>query len=193
MLENKARVVDNYFPDWLVDRVSLDCVNMPVTYTNSPYMDFDKARFFGNLLMVDNNWMERLPPWWFLDYFNLCVYNDICKEYNLTNCHRVLLNGQLPGQNGCNHCDSDYEEYLTIIYMASGTSGDTVIVNSRDEDVQRVPFKRGRMVIFNSSIWHRGEAPTEGYRITLGAVYPLKPIHELTKVMSPNQLPNTLK
>tara|TARA_B100000579_G_scaffold361331_1_gene318992 strand:- start:1803 stop:2384 length:582 start_codon:yes stop_codon:yes gene_type:complete len=193
MLENKARVVDNYFPDWLVDRVSLDCVNMPVTYTNSPYKDFNKARFFGNLLMVDNNWMERLPPWWFLDYFNLCVYNDICKEYNLTNCHRVLLNGQLPGQNGCNHCDSDYEEYLTIIYMASGTSGDTVLVNSRDEDVQRVPFKRGRMVIFNSSIWHRGEAPTEGYRITLGAVYPLKPIHELTKVMSPNQLPNTLK
>tara|TARA_B100000287_G_scaffold398632_1_gene416188 strand:+ start:781 stop:1362 length:582 start_codon:yes stop_codon:yes gene_type:complete len=193
MLADKVRIVDNYFPDWMVDRVSLDCVNMPVTYTNSPYMDFDKARFFGNLLMVDNNWMERFPPWWFLDYFNLCVYNDICKEYNLTNCHRVLLNGQLPGQNGCNHCDSDYEEYLTIIYMASGTSGDTVIVNSRDEDIQRVSFKRGRMVIFNSSIWHRGEAPTEGYRITLGAVYPLKPIHELTKVMTPNQLPNTLK
>ena len=45
MLADKARVVDNYFPDWLVDRVSLDCINMPVTYTNSPYMDFDKARF----------------------------------------------------------------------------------------------------------------------------------------------------
>ena len=190
MLEDKARVVDNYFPDWMVERVSLDCINMPVTYTNSPYKDFDKARFFGNLLMVDNNWMERLPPWWFLDYFNLCVYNDICKEYNLTNCHRVLLNGQLPGQNGCNHCDSDYEEYLTIIYMASGTSGDTVLVNSRDEDIQRIPFKMGRMVIFNSSIWHRGEAPTEGYRISLGCVYPLKPIHELT---SPIKLENTLK
>ena len=63
--------------------------------------------------------------------------------------------------------------------MAHGNSGDTVIVNEEGEDVKKVSFKEGRMVIFNSAEYHRGEAPTEGYRVSLGAVYPLKPIQEL--------------
>ena len=81
--------------------------------------------------------------------------------------------------NGCNHCDADSEDYLTIIYMAHGNSGDTVIVDKEGNDVERVSFKEGRMVIFNSAEYHRGEAPESGYRVSLGAVYPLKPIQEL--------------
>ena len=173
-----VKVIDDYFPPWLVDIVSKDTESMPVKYTNSPYADFDKARFFGTMLYLDDKFQD-LPYYWFIDYFNRCIYNDICKELNINHCHRILLNGQLPGQNGCNHCDADSKDYLSIIYMAHGNSGDTVIVNEEGNDVERISFKEGRMVIFNSAEYHRGEAPTEGYRVSLGAVYPLKPIQEL--------------
>ena len=69
--------------------------------------------------------------------------------------------------NGWDHVDSDNEDHLSVIYMGHGTSGDTVIGD------ERVTFKEGRMVMFNSHLVHRGEAPTEGYRVSLGAVYPL--------------------
>ena len=175
------RVVDNYFPDWIVERVSKDLEYFPVTYTNSPYRDFKRCRFFGNMLMEEDQWTVPIERWWFVDYFNMCIYNDICKDLELPgHCHRILLNGQVPGQEGQNHCDSDYEDYLSVIYMGHGNSGATVFVNNEDEDVQRVEFKEGRMVIFNSSLWHRGEGPSEGYRVSLGAIYPLVPIVKLS-------------
>ena len=64
--------------------------------------------------------------------------------------------------------------------MGHGNSGATVFVNNEDEDIQRVEFKEGRMVIFNSMLWHRGEGPSEGYRVSLGAIYPLVPIVKLS-------------
>ena len=51
-------------------------------------------------------------------------------------------------------------------------SGDTVILNE-DNTENRISFKEGRIVTFNSRIIHRGESPIEGYRISLGFVYPL--------------------
>ena len=47
------------------------------------------------------------------------------------------------------------------------------VISDGENDVERVSFKEGRIVIFKSNIWHRGEAPTDGHRVTLGAVYPL--------------------
>ena len=84
----------------------------------------------------------------------------------------AMTNLLLENQNGQNHTDSDSDDYLSIIYMASGNSGDTVISDG-ENDIERVSFKEGRLVIFKSNIWHRGEAPTCGHRVTLGAVYPL--------------------
>jgi hypothetical protein len=180
LIYGKPRIVDDYFPQWMVERVSLDLEYFPVTYTNSPYKDFQRCRFFGNMLMEMDRWTVPIERWWFVDYFNMCIYNDICKDLNLPgHCHRILLNGQVPGQDGHNHSDSDYDTYLTAIYMGHGTSGSTVFVNDRDEDYLDVPFKEGRLVLFNSMIWHRGEGPKEGYRVSLGAVYPMKNLDEL--------------
>ena len=59
------RVVDNYFPDWMVKWVSNDLENFPVTYTNSPYKDFTRSRFFGNMLMYEDRWTVAQERWWF--------------------------------------------------------------------------------------------------------------------------------
>ena len=45
--KDEITIVDDYFPRWMVDKVSKDLEFMPVRYNNSPYADFDKARFFG--------------------------------------------------------------------------------------------------------------------------------------------------
>ena len=166
-----VKVIDNYFPQFIVDDVSQATQKMPVAYTNSPYRHFHLARFFGAMLYNEDKFAD-VGFYWFVDYFNRCIMNDVCKDLSITNCHRILLNLQLENQNGQNHTDSDSDDYLSIIYMASGNSGDTVISDG-ENDIERVSFKEGRLVIFKSNIWHRGEAPTEGHRVTLGAVYPL--------------------
>ena len=178
-MHKDVRVIDDYFPQWMVDEVSQDVLFLPVTYSNSPYAVFEKARFFGNMLMEENLWKVPGDRWWFADYLNLSIMRDILKDYNIPGCYRILLNGQTPGQDGDNHTDSDSDKYTSVIYHAHGTSGDTVFVNAANEDVERVSFKPGRLVIFNSSIWHRGEAPKDGYRVSLGCVYPHVPISEL--------------
>ena len=161
-------VIDNYFPDWLVKNVSQDLELYPVTYTNSSNLNgFEyPTTFFGNTLLVDDN-LTGNNNWWFISYFNQCIYNDICKKYNINHCVRILLNGQVPTLNGTFHRDADNKEYLSVIYMGHGTSGDTVF------ETEKVSFKEGRLVIFNANTLHRGDAPTEGYRVSLGAVYPL--------------------
>ena len=60
--------------------------------------------------------------------------------------------------------------------MGHGNSGNTVF----EDDV--VKWKLGRLVIFNSSVIHRGEGPESGYRVSLGAVYPSVPIKQLTAI-----------
>ena len=74
--------------------------------------------------------------------------------------------------HGLNHDDSDEDNYQSAIYMAHGNSGDTVVLNE-DNTENIIPFKEGRIVTFNSNIIHRGESPKDGYRVSLGFVYPL--------------------
>ena len=171
--KGKISVIDDYFPSWLVNQVSMELECMPVRYTNSPYANFDKARFFGAMLMEHDQYKD-IPPWWFIEYFNQCMYNDVAKLWTVGHCYRVLLNGQLQGQSGCLHSDADSDNYLTVIYMGHGNSGDTVFENGK-----RVEFKLGRLVIFNSSDIHKGDAPNDGYRVSLGAVYPSVPLDKL--------------
>ena len=56
--------------------------------------------------------------------------------------------------------------------MGYGNSGDTVIVDDDNNDIKKISFKEGRLVLFNSNTLHRGEAPIEGYRCSWGLVFP---------------------
>ena len=58
---------------------------------------------------------------WFIPYLNGCVVNDLCKD-KATNVNRVLVNGQVKGQDGVNHRDCDHrdEKMKTVIYHAHG-------------------------------------------------------------------------
>ena len=162
----KPLVIDRYFPTWLEEVVAKEVEDIPVQYNNSPYQDFAKARFFGNMLMMHNEKPQHLKQWWFIDYFNHCMYHDVLEQHH-NYCTRILLNLQLPNQDGVTHTDSNDKHFTTVIYMACGNSGDLIV---GDDTIE---FKQGRLVSFNSNIPHKARAPAEGHRITLGAVYPL--------------------
>ena len=184
MKEGEYKVIDNYFPDWLVKDVSDYMAMIPVRWDNCSLVDPSwkknaHARFMGNMIIIEDQWQLSESPHWFIWYLIDAIKNDICKELNITNTVRCLHNGQFAlkddSMSGTNHRDSDAnnptENYISVIYMGYGNSGDCVIIN-KDNQEQRISFKEGRLVIFNSYTMHRGEAPTEGYRCSWGLVFP---------------------
>ena len=183
-------IIDNHFPDWMVNVVAEESKYIPVIYNNSPTANYNSARFFGNMLISDGKWSADgdVQPWWFVDYLINTIRYEICPDDNITHCRRVLLNGQAAGMKSQNHCDADFDTFLSVIYHLDGESGDTVFVNNADNDVQRVSFKRGRLILFNSILWHRGDPPDDGYRTSLGCVFPIVPPEEVPQTPFPNGL-----
>ena len=177
MKVGKYKVIDDYFPQWMIDKVSDYMTRVPVKYDNTPRKDsFNECRYMGNMLLTRNKWNSKaLPQSWFLEYLINVIKEDICKEYNITDTLRCLHNGQFPleSMNAINHRDSDDDRYITVIYMGHGKSGDTILCDNDGNDLHRITFKEGRLVIFNSYQLHRGEKPNEGYRCTWGLVFPL--------------------
>ena len=182
MKVGEYKVIDDYFPDWMIQNVRDYMCMMPVRWDNvsltEPTWDTSESRFMGNMILIEDNWQLRdVQIHWFLLYLIDAIKHDICKELNISNVVRCLHNGQFPleSMNGGNHRDSDVnndkESYLSVIYMGYGNSGDCVIVDE-DNHEHRVSFKEGRLVLFNSNTMHRGEAPETGYRCSWGLVFP---------------------
>ena len=80
----RYKVIDDYFPQWMIDSVSNYLKTYPVTYDNTPNDTFDKARFLGNTLLMQDRWnVMGYERYWFIDYFNMCIQHDILKELNI--------------------------------------------------------------------------------------------------------------
>ena len=162
------RVIDNYFPQWMVDEfaqwVTNDC---PLYYTNTPHGNYEEARFFGNTIVWNDNpsGLNGATPHWFVSYLCDAVKKDICKDSPFAYIMRVLVNAQFPGEDAPTHTDYDGPS-TTVIYHAWGENGDTVI------DGEVVEFKQGRLIIFDSRIPHYAKGPDKGVRFSLGLVLP---------------------
>ena len=165
------QIVDNYFPQWMVDKVLAEIPLIPVSYTNSPYGEYDKSRFFGQQLMEKEQWVAPIAPHWFVDYLHMAVCNDICKEYEINHLDRCLLNCQTPGQEAQIHTDSNSNVRISGIYHVMG-DGDTVFYTTDKEKTVSVKFVPGRLVLFNSTIWHQGLPPVDSpIRYSLGYIW----------------------
>ena len=166
-------IVDNYFPQWMVDKNAEEFQLIPVTYTNSPYGQYEVSRFFGQLLIDEERWIAPIAPHWFVDYLHMCVCNDLLLDYKIQKLDRCLLNVQTPGQNAQSHADWDVlkgSDRISGLYYIRG-DGDTLFVNEQG-DTMSVECKPGRLVLFDSTIWHQGCPPvSEPIRYTLGYVW----------------------
>ena len=171
-MSDDIKVIDGYFPDWIVDDVGdYLSTDFPFFYNNTPYGDYSKARFWGNTVIRDNEFTNETPWYWFFAYFNQCIMKDICKDLPLTHVHRLLVNAQNPGHTSQTHTDFN-RPATSVIYHAYGEDGDTTFANG-----ERVAFKRGRIIVFSSLLEHDGEPPTNDIRISLGAICPHQGVH----------------
>ena len=158
-------VVSGLFEDWLVDSVANRLSEYPVRWTNSPYADYDRARFFGTMI-VQNGQFVGFEDEWFIKYFNALM------EHRLhARTLRTLLNVQFPNMDSQIHNDGDMSSLMSVVYHVAGESGDTVFYNDANEVVKRVPFNMGQAIIFPSHLYHMGLPPDSGIRVTLGSIY----------------------
>ena len=161
------RVIDDYFPQWMVKDVGEWVTDYcPLYYNNAPYGDYKQSRFMGNTVIRDNAFTDTSPWYWFFAYLNECIIKDICKDTPISHIHRVLVNGQSPDMVSEMHTDHD-RKATSVVYHAFGDSGDTIF-----ETGERVEFKQGRLIVFDSSIKHMGTPPASGFRVTLGVIAP---------------------
>ena len=73
-------VVSGLFDDWLVDSVANRLSEYPVRWTNSPYADYDRARFFGTMI-VQNGQFVGYEDEWFIKYFNALMEHRLPVSY----------------------------------------------------------------------------------------------------------------
>ena len=165
-------IIDDYFPNWMVQDVAEWLTDYcPLYYNNAPYGDYNKSRFLGNTVIRDNEFTDTSPWYWFFAYINECVIKDIATRPPCSHIHRLLVNGQTPDMISEFHTDHDVPA-TSIIYHAYGKDGDTEFANGKV-----IPFKQGRMVVFDSSLHHRGNPPSKGMRLSLGIIAPHKGVH----------------
>lgn len=172
-------ILDDLLPQWMVDKVASEIPIIPVSYTNSPYGEYHKSRFFGQLLIKEEQWVAPIAPHWFIDYLHMLVCNEVLVDYKIDHLDRCLLNCQTPGQHAQIHTDAclpndapyGVSDRLSGIYQVDG-EGDTVLYHDSGEEYARIPFKSGRLVIFDSLILHQGEPPVNApIRWSLGYIW----------------------
>ena len=73
-------VLDDLLPQWMVEKVASELPLIPVSYTNSPYGQYHISRFFGQLLIKEEQWVAPIAPHWFVDYFCLLYTSDAADE-----------------------------------------------------------------------------------------------------------------
>tara|TARA_X000000368_G_scaffold372748_1_gene323292 strand:- start:1399 stop:1935 length:537 start_codon:yes stop_codon:yes gene_type:complete len=158
-------VVSGLFPDWLVDQTAQKLSEYPIRWTNSPYACYDKARFFGTMVVRNGEFIGAEDSW-FIKYFNAMMEHRL-QAHTL----RTLLNVQFNNMDSQIHNDGDVNSLVSVVYHVAGTDGDTVFYNSANEEIKRVPFNMGQAIIFPSHIYHMGLPPKSGIRVTLGSIY----------------------
>ena len=78
MKVGEFKVIDDYFPQWMIDQVSNYMTRVPVRWDNTPRKDsFNECRFMGNMLLIKDEWqLKDISNSWFLQYLIESIKND---------------------------------------------------------------------------------------------------------------------
>ena len=166
-MRDLIKVIDDRYPTWMNREASQRLLEYPVRFTNSPYGEHNKSRFFGAMLVAGGEWIGSERDW-FVEYMNADICHDVLPDHTLW---RTLLNFQTPQLKSQEHTDADEVGPMSVVYMLEGYEGDLVFVDNANEQLHKIPFRENRMVIFPSHLHHFGNPPNSGVRLTLGSIF----------------------
>jgi hypothetical protein len=93
---------------------------------------------------------------------NVLYYFSFSENMYVTDIIRAKAITQLPSPNpGPNviHTDTRLIHYVCLYYI-NDSDGDTILFNDKEEEIERITPKKGRMVLFDGSIKHCSSRPS---------------------------------
>ena len=187
---SKIFVYDDVFPDYLVQSFSKklnDCKRWEYGIQGRKGGSKD-GRFFA--IWVHRPHEQTEDPFaldvdgiasYVHDAFTKHILKTFIPDAYANQLYRVHFNGQVPMDVAVPiHLDWEMPDYWTMIYYVGGKDGDTLFysdpIGPEGEDtsfqeVHRVKFKPGRLILFPSYYFHAALHPTEGLRTSLAISY----------------------
>ena len=145
----------------------------PIEYHNYADNRIGTPPFLGKPLIDNNSDLENKVP--------KCVISliEFVKKqgYEFDKVARMHINAQTPGMYAGPHYDlKDHTKRKTVVYMSSNSTGDLRFFDNIRElnEIFRVKYKLGRIVVFPSQICHEALPPESGFRTTLAFCFDTK-------------------
>jgi hypothetical protein len=167
--------IDDKFDDLFLHQFYDTVSNIPVCQDNVanrysfPYGKKGTHTLQGQCIFARNGINEVSvlwnPPEVAQDFFRILKHIEtiMCTKYYL---HRIDLNVQHKGADGCSHTDAENTEDLTIMMMTSPVwkpewGGQFEIMNMQETEVaSTIDYVPGRVIVFPGIIPHRGLGPS---------------------------------
>ena len=155
-----------------------------MTYHNSPKLSDYNDVWFSNCPYSRNQGLYNFE---YAPFFMNVLYK-VCSHYNILvegiNEARAFL--QPPSKTSLNqepHIDipdflGNNIPFYSLIYYVSDSDGDTVFYN-KDKEIKKVTPKKGKTVLFDGHLLHRGTKPINKTKILLNFVFFGSPYNKL--------------
>jgi len=177
-LQNNIQIFDYIFDSKTINNLDVICRNIPIKSGNianrniAPYDEKGSHNLLGSCLFKKHSSYiyESCCPLLIMQCFDHIANNVLKKQFDL---NEISLNVQTQSMDGTPHRDaSDY----TVIFFTSENwqkewGGAFQALDENGNILAEVEYKPGRIIIFDSSVLHRGLSPTIPYTYRFSIAY----------------------
>lgn len=168
-------IVDDPFPDWVHKTIESQSRMVPWTLRQNLVFGNEEVLFTYISYVDGENLLDHLHSnIFFSNAFSGVINQCSPREQDSTlRVQGIRWNCLIKGFDANLHHDHPDDSCVTCVYFVNDGDGDLVFYeNDQTTEIKRCEFKKGRAVIFPSTIFHRAFAPTQhSFRITLAAQY----------------------
>ena len=169
-MEKFIKVIDDLIPANLCNKLEeeifslkIDWKYVPDIVEPLPTKKIKSAPGFSFIFINQNNIVSSHPVYNYLQilYHSAHSENILIKDINFT---RIFL--QLPSNINYYskpHVDMS-QPHLVCLYYVNDSDGDTIFFDDNGKEIKRASPKKGRVVLFDGSIYHSAGIPQNNHR-----------------------------
>ena len=172
-MENLIEIHNNFLPTYIEDQVeNLLLYEKHIRYSyfssvvNPSFNIYQPG--FGYQFFKDN-----LPKYFnepqYISLLNIlysfCIYRKIHLTQIIQGRSWLSLPSPTPLSENI-HTDLDFSHWV-LLYYVNDSDGDTILFNSKEEEIQRVTPQKGKAIFFDGSVKHCGSQPAKSHRAVI--------------------------